>query len=116
MWRCGRNNRQPWHVELLTLLKEAERGSQDALYELGFAYRDGNDVPQDFVKAYMWFTVEWHTFEWREVSVSAFGRTFFSPSSNELRSEIRKFLTPAQMREARRLVREWIKKHKPFGN
>jgi hypothetical protein len=89
------------------LLKEAEQGNQDAIYELGFVYRDGDDVPQDYVKAYMWFTLELH----EVFSTDGRGRTFFNPSSNELRSEIRKFMTPAQMREARRLVREWIKSH-----
>jgi len=43
------------HQDISSLLKEAEKGYADAQYELGKAYRDGNQVDPDQVSAARWF-------------------------------------------------------------
>jgi len=43
------------HQDISSLLKEAEAGRPDAQYELGKAYRDGNQVEADQVSAARWF-------------------------------------------------------------
>jgi hypothetical protein len=42
---------------LAGLRAEAEQGDTDAAYQLAVAYRDGKDVPKDYVEAYAWFDV-----------------------------------------------------------
>jgi TPR repeat protein len=67
---------------------------EDALAQakLGVMYQRGNGVPQDFVQAHMWFNLS----ETNGEKIAA-----------EFRDALTKQMTPSQIAEAQRLVREW---------
>ena len=43
--------------ELEDMIAKAEQGDVIDQYDLGMAYYFGNDVPQDYQQAYIWFSV-----------------------------------------------------------
>ena len=63
-----------------------------AQYNLGVLYDNGLGVPQDKVRAYMWFTLS-----------AAQGRD----GAAAFRDLIARRMTPAQIEEAQKLTREW---------
>jgi TPR repeat protein len=69
----------------------AERGDANAQYNLGVLYDNGLGVPQDKVRAYMWFNLS-----------AAQGRE----GAAAFRDLIARRMTPAQIAEAQRLARE----------
>jgi hypothetical protein len=83
--------------------KAAEQGFSQARYELGCAYCNGEGVPQDYVKAYMWFSLAWESKSERNFGVMILP----NPSADEQRERIQKFMTLEQVADAERLVREW---------
>jgi TPR repeat protein len=70
----------------------AEQGDANAQYNLGVFYDNGLGVPQDKVRAYMWFTLS-----------AAQGRE----GAAAFRDLIARRMTPAQIAEAQKLAREW---------
>ena len=70
----------------------AEQGDASAQYNLGVLYDNGLGVPQDKVRAYMWFTLP--AAQGRD-GAAAFGGL------------IARRMTPAQIEEAQKLTREW---------
>jgi TPR repeat protein len=70
----------------------AEQGNANAQYNLGVFYDNGLGVPQDKVRAYMWFTLS-----------AAQGRE----GAAAFRDLIARRMTPAQIAEAQKLAREW---------
>jgi TPR repeat protein len=70
----------------------AEQGDANAQYNLGVFYDNGLGVPQDKVRAYMWFNLS-----------AAQGRE----GAAAFRDLIARRMTPAQMAEAQTLAREW---------
>ena len=70
----------------------AEQGDANAQYNLGVFYDNGLGVPQDKVRAYMWFNLS-----------AAQGRD----GAAAFRDLIARRMTPAQIAEAQRLAREW---------
>jgi uncharacterized protein len=70
----------------------AEQGDASAQYNLGVLYDNGLGVPQDKVRAYMWFTLS-----------AAQGRD----GAAAFRDLIARRMTPAQIEEAQKLTREW---------
>ena len=70
----------------------AGQGLADAQFKLGSLYTTDQSVPKDLVQAHMWFNLS-----------SANGRIF---AANE-RDYFAKWMTPAQIDEAQKLVREW---------
>jgi TPR repeat protein len=70
----------------------AEQGDASAQYNLGVMYDTGLGVPQDKVRAYMWFTLS-----------AAQGRD----GAAAFRDLIARRMTPAQIEEAQKLTREW---------
>ncbi|MGB7278846.1 MAG: hypothetical protein WBD15_13995 [Pseudolabrys sp.] len=70
----------------------AEQGNANAQYNLGVFYDNGLGVPQDKVRAYMWFNLS-----------AAQGRE----GAAAFRDLIARRMTPAQTAEAQRLAREW---------
>ena len=70
----------------------AEQGNANAQYNLGTFYDNGLGVPQDKVRAYMWFSLS-----------AAHGRE----GAAALRDLIARRMTPAQIAEAQKLAREW---------
>ena len=81
--------------------KAAEQGDDEAQFELGWAYADGNNVPQDFIRAYMWFSL----------AAAHEDDTYAEDYADGFRNSLAEKMTPAQLAEAKRLVREW----KPKG-
>ena len=69
----------------------AEQGNANAQYNLGTFYDNGLGVPQDKVRAYMWFSLS-----------AAQGRE----GAAALRDLIARRMTPAQIAEAQKLARE----------
>jgi TPR repeat protein len=70
----------------------AEQGDASAQYNLGVLYDNGLGVPQDKVRAYMWFTLS-----------AAQGRD----GAAAFRDLIARRMTPAQIEEAQKRTREW---------
>ena len=70
----------------------AEQGNANAQYNLGIFYDNGLGVPQDKVRAYMWFSLS-----------AAQGRE----GAAAFRDLIARRMTPAQIAEAQKLAREW---------
>ena len=70
----------------------AEQGNANAQYDLGTFYDNGLGVPQDKVRAYMWFSLS-----------AAQGRE----GAAAFRDLIARRMTPAQIAEAQKLAREW---------
>ena len=70
----------------------AEQGDANAQYNLGVFYDNGLGVPQDKVRAYMWFNLS-----------AAQGRE----GAAAFRDLIARRMTPAQIEEAQKLTREW---------
>jgi TPR repeat protein len=70
----------------------AEQGDANAQYNLGVFYDNGLGVPQDKVRAYMWFNLS-----------AAQGRE----GAAAFRDLIARRMSPAQIAEAQKLAREW---------
>ncbi len=76
--------------------KAADQGFADAQYILGVMYVNGRGVPQDYVEAHA------------RLSLAASRATRDTQNkSAEIRDALAKQMTPAQLAEAQRLVREW---------
>ena len=72
--------------------RAAEQGYRPAQSVLGHIYQHGQGVPQNLVRAHMWF------------SLAAAGGT---QSEADKREKVAKLMTPAQIAEAEKLAREW---------
>ena len=70
----------------------ADQGHAMAQTNLGILYAKGQGVPQDFVRAYMWFTL-----------AGSFGNS----ESAKYRDIVASHMTPAQIAEAQRLAVAW---------
>ena len=66
-------------------------GAGQGRNRLGLLYREGLGVPLDYVRAYFWFSLS-------------------GPEENI--TEAKTHLSPAQIREADRLVKEWKQRHR----
>ena len=74
----------------------AELGHARAKFNLGIMFAFGEGVPQDFVRAYLWFNI-----------AAAQG----DKTAQKGRDLIVSQMTPDQIAEAQRMAREWIAKH-----
>ena len=74
----------------------AEQGYAQAQNNLGLMYRKGQGVVQDFVYAHMWMNI---------AAASGNSRAALNRDSNATQ------MTPAQIAEAQKLAREWMKEH-----
>ena len=91
--------------------KAAEQGDHKAQNNLGKMYAQGREITQDFVQAYIWFDLAAWKSEGEEIHTTA----------THNREIISKKMTPDQIAEAQRRVREWVNKHQkkqfhPSGN
>ena len=77
----------------------AEQGDAEAQYALGYMYRNGEGVPKDYVKAYMWFTLAIE----RLPRLDNAGRSL--AESN--RTLLTTMMTPAQIAKAQKLAKKW---------
>ncbi len=75
----------------------AEQGHARAQYSLGIMYDNGQGVPQDYAQAHMWVNV----------AASRFPPGKFRDRAVNYRDDVAKRMTPAQISEAEKLVREW---------
>ena len=77
--------------------KAAEQGD-DAQTLVGVVYANGHGVPQDYVRAHMWFNI----------AAAAAGASDASVrDSVKWRDLVATRMTPAQIAEAQRLAQEW---------
>lgn len=74
----------------------AERGSPEAQYTLGGMYERGQAVPRDVLQAHMWYGLAASTGDEQAI---------------RKKTELETGMTPAQLDEARRQEKEWIKAH-----
>jgi TPR repeat protein len=74
----------------------SEQGNAEAQFSLGFMYRRGDGVPQDYVQAHMWANL-----------AAAQG----NEDARGARDVIAFMMTPSQIEEAQRLAREWLAAH-----
>jgi TPR repeat protein len=70
----------------------AEQGDSTAQAALGLLYEKGRGVPQDYVRAHMWYNL-----------AAANG----DKAGAEFRDDLARKMTPAQIAEAQKLAREW---------
>jgi TPR repeat protein len=70
----------------------ADQGNAHAQFNLGAMYANGQGVPQDYVRAHMWFNLS-----------AAQGEK----NANKQRDLVAKRMTEAQIAEAQKLAREW---------
>jgi uncharacterized protein len=77
--------------------KAADQGNGAAQVGLGVMYETGRAVPQDYVQAHMWFSLRAASLPAGELQDAALAA----------RDEIASKMTPAQIAEAQKLVREW---------
>ena len=73
----------------------AKQGEVVAQYNLGVMYDEGKGVKQDYVRAYMWFNL-------------AASKGYKNGSKN--REKVTKKMTPAQIADAQKMVRDCEKK------
>lgn len=66
----------------------------DALFELGLRYSTGKDCPVDFVTAHKWFNL---------------AALRGNASAREYRKELAEEMSKAEVAEAQKLAREWLK-------
>lgn len=71
---------------------KADKGNGLAQFTLGFIYERGLGLPQDYLRAYMWFSL-----------AAAQG----TKGAEEWRERLAAHMGPAQIAEAQRLAREW---------
>jgi TPR repeat protein len=74
----------------------AEQGYYKAQNNLGLMYGTGLGVPQDYVQAYKWYNI-----------AGANG----DETGTKNRDIVAEEMTPSQITEAQRLVKEWMEKH-----
>ena len=75
--------------------KAAEQGDSDAQNIVGAMYERGKGIPKDFVEAYKWFSISGET-----------GGGMYIEKLGKRK------MTTAQIAEAQKLKREWLKKHR----
>lgn len=80
--------------------KAAEQGNAIAQSNLGKCYYFGNGVPQNFKTAYIWFSLSAANADEDQYKKVA-----------ELRDEVAKKLTPAQLEQAQQIASEWKPKN-----
>lgn len=96
MYHNGLGITKDYQQALDWYLRAARQGLAAAQYNLGVIYHNGGGVKQDYIQAYMWFNI---------ASVNGIDEAIRN------RDLAASKMTPAQVSEAQRLTREWIKKH-----
>ncbi len=98
MYFLGRGVSQDYAEALKWHTLAAEQGSPNAQTILGRMYAAGLGVRRDFVQAYMWHALA--------AEFSRDGR--FTRDARVARDDVARRMTPQQIAEAQRLVREWM--------
>jgi TPR repeat protein len=77
--------------------RAAERGYAPAQFNLGIMYAAGQGVPQDYLRSYMWFTL----------AAERFPPGPYRDRADKSRAKVGKRITPAEMAQGQKMVREW---------
>ncbi|MGE3829690.1 MAG: SEL1-like repeat protein [Parvibaculaceae bacterium] len=83
-------------MEMMASDLSANGSSAEALFHLGMMYCIGRDVMQDYVSAHKWFNI---------------AALRGNAAAKEYRCEISREMTAAQIAEAQRQARDWIRSH-----
>ncbi len=83
---------QAYEEAILSYRRAANQGDATAQYNLGEMYMLGRGVPKDYTQAYVWV---------------ALAAAQDDKKAAGLRDYLESVMTPAQIAEAQRLVREW---------
>jgi hypothetical protein len=84
----------------------AEQGDVRAQYNIGYLYRNGKGVPQDFAKAYFWFDLATAA----EQDASLLEQTTKCKATKH-RDEAAFHLTPANLSREQERARKWFEAH-----
>ncbi len=76
----------------------AQRGNTSYQYSMGSIYEEGRGVPQNYVLAYMWYTLALPGWS---------GSVHWPNEYAEGREQVAAKMTPEQISEAQRLVKQW---------
>jgi uncharacterized protein len=85
-------------------MKSAEQGDTSSLGMLGQMYLKGQGVVQDYVMAYMYFSIE------AFIKIKDSDITGMTDAIKN-RGRVEKDMTSSQIAEAEKLAREWVQKH-----
>ncbi len=97
MYELGRGVPQDSAEAVKLYHKAAEQGHAAAQYDLGLMYHKGHGVPQDYVQAHVWYNLAALRSEpGADQDISVKNRDIIAEK-----------MTPAQIAEAEKLVREW---------
>jgi len=77
----------------------ANKGNAKAMFNIGELYSSGKGVPQDYVLAYMWFTLAASHYPASEIA----DRNNVAVKINEITLK----MIPEEIAEAKRMAREW---------
>jgi len=91
MYADGKGTPQDYGQAVTWFRKAADQGYDQAQGRLGLMYFRGQGVPQDYVQAYFWCSLNGH-------------------DANA--AEAKSHLSPSQIREAERLLKEWKEQHR----
>jgi len=75
--------------------RAAEQGYAYAHTAMGRMHRDGDGVPQDLKRAYMWFTI---------------AAALWDPNAKQMKIEIARTMAPADLLIAQQMTRECVEK------
>jgi hypothetical protein len=105
IYELGKGAPQDYAAAMTWYRKAAEQGDALAQFALGGMYADAKGVPQDYVQAHMW------------LSLAAVGFKILDKKRQDLtikdRDALAAKMTPVQIAEAQRLMREWKPKPPP---
>ena len=93
MYRDGKGVTQNYAEAARWFRAAAEQGNTSAQGSLGAAYATGRGVIENYVEAHKWLNIA--ASQGHQLAV-------------ELRNELAKIMTPAQIQEAQRLAQEWV--------
>ncbi|MEW6353347.1 MAG: tetratricopeptide repeat protein [Pseudomonadota bacterium] len=97
MYHSGIGGVEKNHAEAVKWYRQAaEQGLGKAEYYLATLYEVGKGVPQDFIMAYMWYTI-----------AVAKGE----PVALRFKTSLAKQMTPEQIDEAQRQAEQWLEQH-----
>ena len=96
MYENGQGIPQDYKEAVKWYRNAAEQGYYKAQNNLGLMYGTGLGVPQDYVQAYKWYNIAGENGD---------------ETGTKNRDIVAEEMTPAQITEAQKLVKEWFEKH-----
>jgi len=102
MYALGRGVRQDYAEAVKWYRKAAEQGDGDAQFILGLAYFIGAGIPRDNSSAYYWMILSTST---------QTGKDFKMPVRVKWSDEVARYMTPDELKKAKKMFREWEANH-----